>query len=279
MSELAHHPRGRFAGESTHPRHRAVGSFEHHLDARVAQQPLRRGASDHRPVFDQSVGLDALEHVDVGVDHDRGPVLILVTGETSGAEGHERVGPASADEPLGLLAGHDGDLVAEPIERLRHHRPLCRRELAVDHEPLALVGELPLQPACAFGFCGLVVAMGHLQVARSPDRARGNPLRPTHERVFIVERSEPGQLDDLVDAEIAARERVGGGRERGERPCRRRAAGRLSSGRRRGPSTSTGPCRGRHRRPRLAGSRAGRGPPAVRADARRSRGAGSGHGR
>ena len=56
----------------------AVGPFDHRLDPCVAEQTLHRGAADHRAVLEHRVRVGVAQHVEVGVHHDRCPILILV---------------------------------------------------------------------------------------------------------------------------------------------------------------------------------------------------------
>ena len=57
-------------------------------------KPLRRGAADHRSRLRSPRSRRRPQHVDVGMDHDRGPILILVVRESRRAQRDQRVGAA-----------------------------------------------------------------------------------------------------------------------------------------------------------------------------------------
>jgi hypothetical protein len=125
-----------------------------------------------------------------------------------GAQRHQGVGPAGVGVRLVLLAGHDGDLGRQAFEGRDHHRAFGRGELHLHPEPPTLVvvpeGERPR----SLDVASLLGRAPHLEIGHPPHTGRRHALRPRDQIALGRGRREPRQLDDLVHAEVPARERV-----------------------------------------------------------------------
>ncbi len=97
---------------------------------------------------------------------------------------------------------------------MRDHGACRTRQLGVEPEPTPSVCVPILEPTITLGAERLVLdVLTRPEVADPADSAGGDTLRPTHEGVLVVELGEPGELDHLVDAELAPFEGVGRGRK------------------------------------------------------------------
>jgi hypothetical protein len=179
----------------------------HRLDARRAEQALEGGARG------DAAGLDLADlRVGPRVDHHGRSVGIRVGGEPRGAHRHERVGPAGRRAARTDLVGQLGHLGGDPVHRRHHDGALRGRKVGVELEPLAFVGVGPADRTAAVVVGAVVGASGPHEVALAPDAGARDLLGPPHETVLGVGLGEAGELDHLVDAELAPVERLGGAR-------------------------------------------------------------------
>ena len=113
----------------------------------------------------------------------------------------------SGREARALLVRHDGNLLGDPVQRLRHDRSLGGGKVCLQSEPASfLVVPPPHRP----GFLHLPGVIGrspHGQIPAMPDATAGHPLSPRDQLRLGFGSGEPRQLHHLVDAKVPARER------------------------------------------------------------------------
>ena len=180
--------------------------------ARSGHERCRAGPNrlrvDDRASIDLATADAALEPVELRVDDHRGPILVGVACDPSGAQSHERVGPPGRREGAVPLVGHLWDRIGRTLQRSNHDRALRGRELGLEPEPAPLVEVPPRDEAGPLRVEILLDRCSSLDVGPVADGGTGHALSPRDEPRLGPGRREPGELDDLVQAELATDESI-----------------------------------------------------------------------
>lgn len=208
VADLAQHPRRRLAGGATEPEHVAGPVLEDGLDPGVAEQAPDRLGVDDRASIDLAAAGAALDPVELRVDDHRGAILGGIARDSSRAQGHERVGSSGRREGVVPLLGHRRDRVGRTLERSNHDRTLRGRELGLEPKPTPLVEVPPRDEPGPLRVEVILDRCSPLEVGPAPDGGARHPLRPRDKACFGLGRREPGELDDLVQAELATDEGI-----------------------------------------------------------------------
>jgi hypothetical protein len=146
------------------------------------------------------------------MDHHGRAILIRVARQTLGTESHESVGAPRVRVPRVLLARHDRDARRDSLEGPGHHRALRCRQLGLEPEPSSVVEVPPRQRPAALDVEHLVDGGANGEVALASDRAARHAASPAEQVRLGLGGREPGQLDELVDPQVAGAK--GGGDSR-----------------------------------------------------------------
>jgi hypothetical protein len=205
---LAKQPRRHLATQSTDAQDVAIPIFRDRLHPGVAQQAPDRLGMDHWAALDLAAAGVFLQAVQPRVHHDGGSIGFRIGCDPRRTQRHQGVGPASGGVHLALFTGHRRDPLCLPFQGVHDHRSGRGGEIGLQTEAAAVVVVPPGDLAAALGLpdvfdLGLVFEVG--AVADRTDRDRP---RPADQSCFVIRCGEPGQLDNLVDAELPSLERV-----------------------------------------------------------------------
>ncbi len=166
----------------------------------------------------------------IDVDDDRGAIVIGVGRKPARAQLHEGVSPSDfgwGSPRAGFdIVGTIGHVLGETREREVDRGTLVGRQLRLDADMQTVGGGPAAKPTIPLGLRHLVTAAAPLELGPAPDRPGGTLARPGDESLLGLGGGEPAELDHVVDAEPARRQRL-----RDERQRRKVAAGLDPSGR------------------------------------------------
>ena len=209
VAEQPHH-RGR--GLPGHPAETQWLTFfvlDHGLHPAVAHQAPRGLGVDPAPVAHLRRPSRGREIAEPSVHDHRGSIGVGIVREPARADRDERIGAPRVHGARILFARHHRKRVGDPLQRAGDDRSLRRRELGLQSEPVPVVDVPPPQEPAPLRLANVVDRPTDLEIGPPPHSRAGHEHRPSDQPCLGFEGGEPGELDDLVDPELARREGSG----------------------------------------------------------------------